>query len=354
MSATPLRTALTILPYLLLTGTIGCGAAETAESPGERNVKAPHVAFLEEFERIGRVVPEQSEQEPLARLSGMDVRSDGAFMIGDVSVSQVKLYDGEGRVLARIGRQGDGPGEFRSPRFPRFGPDGRIYVADAQTPRIQIFDGEGGYLSGVPLEVPRIQGFRVLGDGTFLILAAVERSGNVLLHMDSTGSVLGESLPIAGVLPEGESPHQGWTSLRSFSLAMTGDTAFVSSSLSNHLWQIDIASGATTTTVLDFEGYLVPRIPRDPTPANARELFEWAGSVHMTSTLSAGEGEVHLPFVQGVLNYGDPMVLLSRTRAGEWMAISGAPPVVFAYGDSLITIEEPDADYLTLGVYRRR
>jgi hypothetical protein len=95
------------------------------------------------------------------RLSGIDVRGDGAFMIGDVSESQVKLFDREGRIIARIGRKGDGPGEFRAPRYPRFGPDGRIYIADSQTPRVQIFDEAGEYLAGIPLAVPRIQGFDV-------------------------------------------------------------------------------------------------------------------------------------------------------------------------------------------------
>lgn len=73
----------------------------------------------------------------------------------------------------------------------------------------------------------------------------------------------------------------------------------------------------------------------------------------MASAISAGAGSVYLPFVQGVLNYGDPMVLLSRSPSGEWKALAGAPPPVFAYGDSLIVIEDPTADLLTLGVYRR-
>jgi hypothetical protein len=128
----------------------------------------------------------------------------------------------------------------------------------------------------------------------------------------------------------------------------------VSSSASNGVWLVDVPSGETTATSLGFEEYIAPRIPRHETPSNPRELFEWAGTVHMASAISAGAGDVYLPFVQGVLNYGDPMVLLTRSSAGEWKALSEAPPVVFAYGDSLVAIEDPGADYLTLGVYKRR
>lgn len=339
----------------LLIAAVACsdGGAKTAE-PNMTQVSAVAGAFTDQFDRVGQVVPQQSEQEPIARLSGMDIRSDGAFLIGDVSESQVKLFDRDGRTLIRIGRRGPGPGEFQSPRYPRFGPDGRIFVADAQAPRIQIFDLRGNYTREVRLDVAYIQGFDVLPDGSFVVLAPDEKTGNLLLHVDSAGKVRSAALPIAKIRPEGEADHPLWPSVRSFSLAMRGDTAYVSSTVSNRLWQVHLPTGSTRTSALNFDGYTPPRVDHDKPPRNPREMETWARSSYMPSTLSAGAREVHLPFVKGVLNYGDPMVLLSRSETGGWHALSGAPPVVAAYGDSLITIENPDADFVTLGVYRRR
>ncbi|HEX8430787.1 MAG TPA: 6-bladed beta-propeller [Longimicrobium sp.] len=317
-------------------------------------VNGAPASFTDQFERIAVVVPQQSAQEPIARLSGMDIRGDGAFLIGDVSESQVKMFDRGGRTLLRIGRRGAGPGEFQSPRYPRFGPDGHIYVADAQQPRIQKFDDRGNYVSAIRLDVSRIQGFDILADGSFVVLADADKTENLLLHLDSAGKVRTATLPIANILPEGESHHPMWPSVRSFSLAMRGDTAFVSSTLSNRLWQIHVPSGVVRTSVLNFDGYAAPHIDHAKPPREPREMESWARSVYMPSTLSVGAGEVYLPFVKGVLNYGDPMVLLSQSKAGQWHALSGAPPVVAAFGDSLVAIEQPDADFVTLGIYKRR
>lgn len=311
-------------------------------------------SFLDEFERVATVVPQQSEEEPIARLSGMDVRGDGAFLIGDVSGPRVTMFDRSGRTLIRIGRRGAGPGEFQSPRYPRFGPNGQIYVADAQTPRIQTFDEQGNYLSEVILPVDRIQGFDVREDGSFVVLAGADTTDNLLLHFDPAGKVRTATLPVANIRPDGEADHPIWPSVRSFSLAMRGDTAFVSSTVSNRLWQVHLPSGAVHTTVLSFDGYAPPRIDHGNPPREPSAMEAWARSAYMPSLLSVGTREVHLPFVKGVLNYGDPMVLLSRSRTGRWHALSGAPPVVGAYGESLITIEEPEADLVTLGIYKRK
>jgi hypothetical protein len=339
---------------MLLVAAVGCGGRGADSHDGEAQVRAAAVHYPDAFERIATLVPEQSEQAPIVRLSGIDIRSDGAFLIADVSESHVQMFDPGGRRLARIGRRGAGPGEFQSPRFPRFGPDGRVYVADAQNPRIQSFDEGGNYLSEIRLDVSRIQGFEVLEDGSFVVLAQHDQSENLLLHLDPAGTVRSAGLPIAGILPEGEADHPIWPTVRSFFLAMKGDTAFVSSTVSNRVWQVHLPSGAVQTTVLNFEGYSPPRIDHANPPRDPREVQAWTRSVFMSSKLSVGADEVHLPFVRGVLNYGDPMILLSRSRAGEWHALSGAPPVVAAYGDSVITIEDPEADFLTLGVYRRR
>jgi len=102
---------------------------------------------------------------------------------------------------------------------------------------------------------------------------------------------------------------------------------------------------------VDFPGYLAPRLP-DPVPANVPDLSARAGSVHLTSTLSVGERTVHLPFVQGALNFGGLMILLPRP-VRPVAALRGAPPVIAAHGDTLVVIEDPDAYPVTLGLNAR-
>lgn len=51
-----------------------------------------------------------------------------------------------GKLLFRIGKRGEAPGEFNLPRDAVVGVDGRLYVVDGGNFRVQVFDGEGKFL----------------------------------------------------------------------------------------------------------------------------------------------------------------------------------------------------------------
>jgi len=330
----------------------GAGARPDALSsnPSEQ-VRAESATFAERFVLVREVVPEQSDANPLVRLSGLEFRADGAFLIADASERNVRLFDATGQQLAVFGGGGEGPGEFQSPRFPRFAPDGEIHVGDAQASRVEVFGADGSFRRSVRLpDFSYLYGFAVLADGDYLVLGTGPSENEILFRVTPTGEVRRGFLPVALVVPDGEREHPAWGSIRGFSLGVRGDTAFVSSSVFRGLWRVELSGGAVRTTLLDFPGYVAPRLP-DPVPASAPDLFAWAGSVHLSSTLSVGERSVHLPFVQGVLNFGDPMILLSRDPSGRWHALRDAPPVIAAHGDTLIAIQDPDADSVTLGLY---
>jgi hypothetical protein len=238
-------------------------------------------------------------------------------------------------------------------RFPRFKGGDEIVVADAQLSRIQSFTTAGEYLATVNLpQFARLMGFEVLSDERFLVIAAGS-SDEILFTLDSQGNTIGEYLPIARVRPDGQPEHSAWGSLRSFSLKVRGDTAFVTSSLADSLWKVDLTTDRVDRTTIRFPGFVPPRLPAEP-PATAPALFQWANTVHLSSTLSVGTNQVFIPFVQGVLNYGDPMILVSRSRDDRWWAFADAPPIIHAHGDSLIAIHAPDADSLVLAVYRAK
>ena len=330
-----------------------CGDGRAAPSDGS----APPIAaarFSDAFELVRAVTLEQPDSALIVRVSGIDVDAGGRILIGDVSEGNVKLFSADGRLLRVIGRKGSGPGEFEQPRYPRFGPDGLIYVADAQNPRIQVFDTAGSLTASTPvLTMGLIQGFRPLDGRRLLVAAENAESREVLLELDMEGRVQRKLLALGEVRPTGQPDDPAWRNLRAFSLAVSGDTAFVSNTVSDTLWMVAISSGEASRVHLPFPGYVRPAPPRQR-PANIQELVRWSHGFHLSSTLSAAGGGVYLPFVQGVLNNGDPEILVARSASGRWLALTEAPPVIGDHEAGLVGLLTPQQEEVRLGLFRPR
>jgi DNA-binding beta-propeller fold protein YncE len=82
--------------------------------------------------------------------------------------------------LVEIGREGDGPGEFRGPFGITVGPDGRLYVADDLSHRIQIFDRAGRF--------ERSLGRHGTGPGELAWVDSVAVDANGDLYVADTGN----------------------------------------------------------------------------------------------------------------------------------------------------------------------
>ena len=90
----------------------------------------------------------------------------GEIFVLDTQLHEVQVFDAAGEWLRSIGREGEGPGEFRMPGDVYLAPDGQIGV-------LQIFPGRIVQLTkdgdpGTPLEPGKDQGFQVfyLAEGT--------------------------------------------------------------------------------------------------------------------------------------------------------------------------------------------
>lgn len=97
---------------------------------------------------------------PFGFIREVSVLSTGSLVVGDISTSQVMIFDTSGRLTHRFGGKGDGPGELRD-----FGAawtcDGdTIITGDAYA--FNFFDGEGRFIrhlatvdgeTGIPLNV---------------------------------------------------------------------------------------------------------------------------------------------------------------------------------------------------------
>ncbi|MFQ5745069.1 MAG: 6-bladed beta-propeller [Acidobacteriota bacterium] len=85
--------------------------------------------------------------------------NDKAIFVLDPQVPTVRVHDYDGHYLRDIGREGDGPGEFRNPRSVAVAADGRLFVKEQA--RIGVFSPEGeplgtwpvntGFSSGTPM-----------------------------------------------------------------------------------------------------------------------------------------------------------------------------------------------------------
>jgi len=100
-----------------------------------------------------------------------DVRrlSDGSIAVVDFGAIAVRVFDDEGRFLHRVGRAGEGPGEFRAVAWARECKGGRLFAPDYVTSVVKVFDGDGEFRREARTESSSLEmglRFRVpFGDG---------------------------------------------------------------------------------------------------------------------------------------------------------------------------------------------
>jgi sugar lactone lactonase YvrE len=97
---------------------------------------------LELVRKIGDV---DTMDENLAFYFPSDIAwdSEGNIYILDQGNHRIQKFDPDGKYLATIGRQGQGPGEFNYPASVAVDKQGYIYVADPNNQKVQIMSPEG-------------------------------------------------------------------------------------------------------------------------------------------------------------------------------------------------------------------
>jgi len=97
--------------------------------------------------------------------------SDGRIAVVNQGTDEVRFYDGQGRYLSSIGREGDGPGEFRNVRRVWELPGDSLLVWDRRQQRFSLFTLSGEFVrsfhvSPFLMNPPDI--LSALDDGTIL------------------------------------------------------------------------------------------------------------------------------------------------------------------------------------------
>ena len=100
------------------------------------------------------------DNPPFGRIREVSVLSNGSLVVGDISTSEVMVFDTLGRLTHRFGGKGDGPGELRDFGAASTCGEDTIITSDAYA--FNFFDSEGRFIrrlatvdgeTGIPLNV---------------------------------------------------------------------------------------------------------------------------------------------------------------------------------------------------------
>lgn len=109
---------------------------------------------------------------------GVDLDKEGNYYLVDYPHSMVLKISKDGELLHKMGRQGQGPGEFPAPPSTIDYFNGKIYVLDLSR-RLTVFDMDGKYLSHKQLLISGVQAFynyKLVGDKS--VILCMRNQGN--------------------------------------------------------------------------------------------------------------------------------------------------------------------------------
>ncbi|MDZ4258789.1 MAG: hypothetical protein U0974_08020 [Gemmatimonadales bacterium] len=94
------------------------------------------------------IVPEEGSEGEVGNPSGLVADEDGTIYWLMRSPSVIKAYAPDGAWLRNIGREGDGPGEFRDGMFAIVGD--KLVLQDPNNTRMTVFETSGRFLASMP------------------------------------------------------------------------------------------------------------------------------------------------------------------------------------------------------------
>jgi hypothetical protein len=131
-------------------------------------------AELEELWRIGGDTDD--EDEFFGVITQIRTDKAGNVYLLDQQLAVVKIFSSEGEFVREIGREGEGPGEFRFPTGMFFLDDGTVAVLQVQPGKIVLLTPEGEPAGEHPIPTPE-------GGGFLQLLGAQARGSNLVMAM---------------------------------------------------------------------------------------------------------------------------------------------------------------------------
>ena len=146
---------------------------KTVANPAKPSAAAATVK-LPELWRVGG--DSESEDDLFGVIVDIDIDANGEVYLLDSQLSEVKVYSKDGEFLRSIGREGEGPGEFRRPVAMFFTDDGKVAVVQMMPGKIVLLSKDGKPAGDFPLPPAPDGGFQ-------LVQSADARGGNIVLFM---------------------------------------------------------------------------------------------------------------------------------------------------------------------------
>lgn len=178
-----------LLAAAMLAGTAGSAAAgdwagkvETVDgrkvvtNPGSP-VKGSTTVKLEKLWKLGGF--SDNEDEFFGVIADIEIDDAGNVYLLDSQLAEVKIYDKDGNFINAIGREGEGPGEFRGPSAMFFTKNGNIAVVQTMPGKIVLLTPEGDPAGEFPIPKPEDGGFQ-------LLIGASAQTENPVLFMART------------------------------------------------------------------------------------------------------------------------------------------------------------------------
>jgi hypothetical protein len=121
---------------------------------------------LKELWRLGGDTDD--EDEFFGLISRITTDEAGNVYLLDTQLSEVKVFSPAGEYVRTLGREGEGPGEFRRPTGLFFVPGGNLGILQAAPPKIVLLTKEGDPAGEFPTPKLAGEGFMVLLGGQYL------------------------------------------------------------------------------------------------------------------------------------------------------------------------------------------
>jgi len=139
---------------------------------------------LEEVLSIGSL-----SDDTLFQWAGVAVDREGFIYVSDALDYSLKKFDTSGELVGKVGRKGEGPGEFTAPRQLDVSDD-YVYVTDQYQPVIKVFDLDLHYRFTVRLRVP-VGEMKALGHGKLAVVSVFPGENSSVSVYDHEGRKVG-------------------------------------------------------------------------------------------------------------------------------------------------------------------
>lgn len=236
------------------------------------------------FAEFGTVVENNAlrDEGPFQVLgvSSMDISAGGRRLIADGRQRRLLLFDSTMTRGTVIGREGEGPGEYRAPRYAVFEPDGSLAVLDIALARIAQFDSSGTFKRTVRTPSADPRAILALVGGGYVIAGNTSANGRqrLLTRIDANARVRWIAVPTDTIFHALDMIVGGAWVVRA-----DGDEVLVGLSVAPTISRVKLEDGAVTcrTTIpqVAWRQLSPADRPRTQNLASMREWIERATTV---------------------------------------------------------------------------